>query len=101
MKKDKRTTNDLQNPTQKTNDQATRTPLKIGFELRCPGRVSNSCFATRTSVYKVIYYYQIVKTKCIYYYQIVKTVLSISNGLVSHKSKPKLQFSGDKFAPTC
>ena len=90
MKKDKRTTNDLQNTTQKTNDQATRTPLKIGFELRCPGRVSNSCFATRTSVYKVIYYYQIVKT-----------VLSISNGLVSHKSKPKLQFSGDKFAPTC
>ena len=29
-KKDKRTNNDLQNITQKTKDQATRTPLKIG-----------------------------------------------------------------------
>jgi len=27
MKKDKRTNNDLQNTTQKTNDRATRTPL--------------------------------------------------------------------------
>jgi hypothetical protein len=30
-----RTNNDLQNSTQKTKDRATRTPLKIGGELRC------------------------------------------------------------------
>ena len=32
--KDKRTNNDLQNTTQKTKDRVTRTPLKIGGELR-------------------------------------------------------------------
>jgi len=31
----------LQNTTQKTNDWATRTPLKIGDELRCSGRVGS------------------------------------------------------------
>jgi hypothetical protein len=31
---DKLTNNDLQNITQKTKDRATRTPLKIGGELR-------------------------------------------------------------------
>ena len=42
-KRDKRTNNDLQNTTQKTNDRVTRTPLKIGGELRCYGRVGRSC----------------------------------------------------------
>ena len=28
---------------QKTKDRRTRTPLKTGDELRCPGRVSSSC----------------------------------------------------------
>ena len=42
-KKDKRTNNNVQNTTQKTKDQATRTPLKTGCDLSCTGRVSNSC----------------------------------------------------------
>jgi hypothetical protein len=29
--------------TYKTKDRVTRTPLKIGVELRCSGRVRNSC----------------------------------------------------------
>jgi len=41
-KKDKGTNNDLQNIAQKTNDQATRTPLKPEGELRCYGMVSSS-----------------------------------------------------------
>ena len=43
-KKDKRTNNDLQNFTQKTNDQAIRIPLKVGDELRCSKRVGSSFF---------------------------------------------------------
>jgi hypothetical protein len=39
----KRTNNDLQNTTQKTKDQVTRTLLKTGDELRYTGRVSSSC----------------------------------------------------------
>jgi hypothetical protein len=35
------TNNDLQNTTQKTDDRATRTPLKTDVELRCCGRVSS------------------------------------------------------------
>ena len=38
QKKDKTTNNDLQNIIQKTNDQATRTLLKIECELMCFGR---------------------------------------------------------------
>jgi hypothetical protein len=34
---------DLQNTTQKTNYQATRTPLKTGGELRCSWMVNSSC----------------------------------------------------------
>ena len=41
--KDKRTNNDLQNTTQKTNDLASRTPQKTGGDLRCSGRVSSCC----------------------------------------------------------
>jgi len=33
------TNNDLQNITQKTEDRATRTPLRSGDNLRCSGRV--------------------------------------------------------------
>jgi hypothetical protein len=36
---EKKTNNDLQNITQKNKDQATRTLLKTGSELRCSGRV--------------------------------------------------------------
>jgi hypothetical protein len=42
MPKRKRTNNDLQNNTQKTNDRATRTPLKTQAGRRCSGRVSSS-----------------------------------------------------------
>ena len=41
-KKNKRTNNDLQNTAQKTEDQATRIPLKTLGELRCSGRVGSS-----------------------------------------------------------
>jgi hypothetical protein len=44
----KRTNNDLQNTTQKTKDQVTRTPLKTGDELRYSGRVSSSCSTSGT-----------------------------------------------------
>ena len=46
--KDKRTNNDLQNTTQKANDRVTRTPLKIGGELECCGRVSSPCSTSDT-----------------------------------------------------
>jgi hypothetical protein len=39
MAKKKRTSNDLQNTTQKTDDCETRIPLKTGSELRYFGRV--------------------------------------------------------------
>ena len=42
-KKDKRTSNELQNDIPKTKDLATQTQLKTGGELRCSGRVSSSC----------------------------------------------------------
>ena len=41
--------NDLQNPTQKTKDRATQSPLKSRGELRCFGRVDSSCFSSGTS----------------------------------------------------
>jgi hypothetical protein len=47
-KKDKRTNNDLQNITHKTKDHVTRTPLKIGGEFMCSGRVSSSCYPSGT-----------------------------------------------------
>jgi hypothetical protein len=34
--------------THKTKDRVTRTPLKTGGELRCPGRVSSSCSTSGT-----------------------------------------------------
>ena len=46
-KKYKRTNNDLQN-IYKTKDRVTRTPLKIGGELRCSGKVSSSCSTSGT-----------------------------------------------------
>jgi hypothetical protein len=42
-KRDKWTNNDLQNITPKTKDRVTRTLLKTEGELKCSGRVSNSC----------------------------------------------------------
>jgi hypothetical protein len=42
-KKYKRTNNDLQKYTYKTKDWVTQTPLKIGGDLGCSGRVSSSC----------------------------------------------------------
>ena len=46
--KRKSSNNDPQNMTHRTTDQVTRTPLKIGSELRCPGRVSSSCSTSDT-----------------------------------------------------
>jgi hypothetical protein len=40
---DKRANNDLQSNTQNIKERANRTRLKAGGELRCSGRVSNSC----------------------------------------------------------
>ena len=37
-KKDKRTNNDIQNTTQKTNDRSTRIPINTGGELKCSGK---------------------------------------------------------------
>ena len=48
-KKTKRTKNDLQNTTQKSEDRTTRTPLKTGVEIRCYGRVGSSCSMCGTS----------------------------------------------------
>ena len=42
MVKRKRTNNDLQNTTKKTQDRSTRTPLTTGCDLKCSGRVSIS-----------------------------------------------------------
>ena len=42
-KKDKRTNNDLKNITHKTKHRVTWTPLTIGGELICSGRVTSSC----------------------------------------------------------
>jgi hypothetical protein len=42
MHKRKRTSNDLQTTTQKTEDRVTRTTLKFGDEHKCFGRVSSS-----------------------------------------------------------
>ena len=39
----KKDNNDIKNTIQKTIDRATRTPPKTGGELRCSGRVINSC----------------------------------------------------------
>jgi hypothetical protein len=47
-KKYKRTNNDLQKHTYKTKDRVTRTALKTVSELRCPGRVGNSCSISGT-----------------------------------------------------
>jgi hypothetical protein len=48
MAKRKRTNNDLQNITHKSKTRATRTPLKTGGELWCPGRISSSCSTSGT-----------------------------------------------------
>jgi len=37
--KDKRRNNDLQNTTQKAENQVARTPQNIDYELRCSGRL--------------------------------------------------------------
>jgi len=44
----KGTNNDLQNITHKTNDRVTRTPLKIGGNPMCFGKVSSSCSTSAT-----------------------------------------------------
>ena len=54
-KKYKRTNNDLQMITQKTKDRATRTSLNTDRELRCPGRVSSSCFTCGTRRVKIFW----------------------------------------------
>ena len=47
-KKNKRTNNDLQNITDKTKDQVTRTPLNTWAGFRCSGRLSSSCSTSDT-----------------------------------------------------
>ena len=47
-RKNKRTTNDLQNFTLETKDRVTRTPLKTGGELMCSGRLNSSCTTSGT-----------------------------------------------------
>ena len=48
QQKDKGTKNHLQNTTQKTKDQAKRTRLKTGDELRSSVRISSYCFTSDT-----------------------------------------------------
>ena len=40
--------NDTKYTTQKTKDQATRTPLKTGGDLMCSGRVNCFCYTSDT-----------------------------------------------------
>ena len=47
-KGNKRTNNDLQNTTHKTNNRVTRTPLEHGGEVRYCGRVINPCSTCST-----------------------------------------------------
>ena len=48
VQKDKRTNNDIRNIAPKTKDIVTRTPLKIGDELRYVVRVNSSCSTSDT-----------------------------------------------------
>ena len=59
MTKRKRTNKNLQNTTQKTKARPTRIPLKTGGELKCSGRVDNSCSSSctlRVAVYQIFIY---------------------------------------------
>jgi len=63
MVKRKRTNNDLQNITYKTNDRATRTPVDTGGELVSPRRVSSSfstCDTRRVTVKRHEHHMEIV-----------------------------------------
>ena len=62
--KDKKTNNDLQNTTQKTEDQATRTPLKTGVNT-CSGKVDTPCSTgtrrvTRIYLMALMFQYQLI-----------------------------------------
>jgi hypothetical protein len=56
----------VQNTTQKIKDRAIRTSLKSGDELRCSGRVSNSCSTCDNSSVTVIYAIPIFNMIAIY-----------------------------------
>jgi hypothetical protein len=71
MKKDKRTSNDLQTKhTHKSEDRVKRTLLKIGDELRCSGRVSSSYSTSCSRCVKLVtnivhsYFHVEHKVKC-------------------------------------
>ena len=53
-KNNKRTINDLQNTAQKTEDQATQTPLKTLGEFRCSGRVAVCSFNNDTRCVTIV-----------------------------------------------
>jgi hypothetical protein len=66
IKRDKKTNNDLQNNTHKTKDRVTRTPLKTGGELRCSGRVRNSCSTSgNRRVNAKRHWYQLIWRSCV------------------------------------
>ena len=48
QKKEERTQNDLQNTTQKTKGRVTLTPVNIGSEFMCSGKVSSVCSTSDT-----------------------------------------------------
>ena len=48
MAKEKKTDNDHTKHTHKATNWLTRTPLKVGGELRCSGRMSSSCCTSDT-----------------------------------------------------
>jgi hypothetical protein len=52
-KNDNGTNNDLQNTSQKTQDRATWTPLKVGVDLMSSGRVNSSFTTKKTCKYKL------------------------------------------------
>ena len=57
MDKEKGTTKDLQNTTQKTRDRATRTLLETGAKLKCTGRITSSCCTSGMSVINFTFAY--------------------------------------------
>jgi hypothetical protein len=70
--------------THKTKDRVTRTPLKTGGELRCPGRVGSSCSkkGVQTS-HKTLISYSVVFTHLVCQVKFIYTVrlLSLKNDI--------------------
>jgi hypothetical protein len=72
--------------TYKTKDRVTRTPLKTGGELRCPGRVSSSCSTSGTRNLQIQYSYlhsNVIMCIDVYFHIIDKMALVVSAKIIS------------------